>query len=355
MNAQITYRGYIPGDEEGITDLLTLVFPNWRGINSLDVWKWKYLKTPLGSSVYVSLDRDKIVGVIEDMNLRIKIGGSVIIGQYGNDYCVHPDYRGLGIYSRLFDLKEKDSKADFAYYATENQIVSKSGMRRGYRRFPYRFADMIKIKDVKQYLIAHKKYNKIINILGFKIMKAANNLRIIAPSKRSRTSDFSIERVDRFDDRVNTFWGEVENSYKYILEKGSYYLNWRYCAPENKDLIVKLAIEDDAILGYIVMRLRTDDTEVVGSVIDFISLFDRDDVADAMIKDALVFFEDSGANSVYCPVTRGHRHQGILRNNGFINGSMARSNYLYYKFLSDKIQGNVFKDMKPDEVKLNYY
>jgi RimJ/RimL family protein N-acetyltransferase len=161
--------------------------------------------------------------------------------------------------------------------------------------------------------------------------------------------------VDRFDDRVNTFWGEVENSYKYILEKGSYYLNWRYCAPENKDLIVKLAIEDDAILGYIVMRLRTDDTEVVGSVIDFISLFDRDDVADAMIKDALVFFEDSGANSVYCPVTRGHRHQGILRNNGFINGSMARSNYLYYKFLSDKIQGNVFKDMKPDEVKLNYY
>jgi hypothetical protein len=94
----IEYRKYRPGDEAGIVALLKKSFPKWSR-RSVDYWRWKYTSSPLGASVHVAVDGDKIVSVICNLAFYIKVGDQIMMGHYGDDTATDSDYRGRGLYT----------------------------------------------------------------------------------------------------------------------------------------------------------------------------------------------------------------------------------------------------------------
>ena len=101
MSGNFEYREYRPGDEEGIVDLLQKSFTKWRR-RSVDYWKWKYVESPYGKHICAAVDVDRIIGVICDVPVHLKLGNQVIVAHYSDDTATDPDYRGMGVYSNLY-------------------------------------------------------------------------------------------------------------------------------------------------------------------------------------------------------------------------------------------------------------
>ena len=95
----LEFRNYRPGDEEGIVDLLSLVFKEKRG---LDWWRWYYWDNPAGRGlIKLALDRGRIVGHRALVPYQIWNGSDYTIACQATDAATHPDYQGRGIFRRL--------------------------------------------------------------------------------------------------------------------------------------------------------------------------------------------------------------------------------------------------------------
>ena len=168
MSTDFEYRKYNPGDEKGIVDLLKTSFPKWTK-RSVEFWKWKYIDSSKDPSVYVALEERKVIGVISNIPLEIKLGDKIVNAIYSDDTAIDPNYRGRGVYSKL--LKHVRSDLDrygpyFSYWATEKPILTKSLSYSGSYLFPFPISHMIKIKDINKYLKNRNK-DEIKNNIAF--------------------------------------------------------------------------------------------------------------------------------------------------------------------------------------------
>lgn len=355
MSNCFQYRIFQPGDEQGIFDLLKKVFSKWSQ-QTLEYWKWKYLKNPYGVNVYVATDGGRIIGVICDVALRLKLFDSVIGCTYSDDVATDPDYRGQGVYSKLFAFYKRDQVARgnlLALWQTENPIITKVKMDQPYTPLPFPMARMIKIRDVDQYLRSREKHsvgNKII----FSLLKSTNSLSNIAYSD-PKPSNFSIEEVTLFDEGVDVFWDKVKAEYDFIVEKKGAYLNWRYRSAE-PDCMVRVAKLDGDVLGFSAFRATKRGDVLEGSIMDLLALPGRSDVVEGLLGDALVSLDKLGVNSVYCPAVKKSPLRRILAGSDFIDVSRASRSVFYYTAqpphqpAMEKVGG-----VKPSKIYFNLY
>jgi hypothetical protein len=101
-------RPYQAGDEEGIVELLKLTHPHWvKQEKPLTTFKWQFIEDPSRGNVAVALSDGKIICVMLTFTINIKLGKSIILASYGGDVATHPDYRKLGVYSKVTRLMDK--------------------------------------------------------------------------------------------------------------------------------------------------------------------------------------------------------------------------------------------------------
>lgn len=109
MRKDFDIRLYQTGEEEAIIEVLKYSFPDWSKKGSpLDYWKRKTLDTPFGSIAVVVVSNNKIIGNEHEIKLNIKIGDTIVLSQYGDDTSIHPDYRGMGLYAPIADMRERE-------------------------------------------------------------------------------------------------------------------------------------------------------------------------------------------------------------------------------------------------------
>ena len=92
---------------------------------------------------------------------------------------------------------------------------------------------------------------------GFHIVNLLNDVRNFFSYPHSKKKDLQILEISSYDDRIDEFWHEVNDYYRFIIERTKDYLNWRYCDPRGGEYIVKTAEEDGRILGYSVLRINS--------------------------------------------------------------------------------------------------
>jgi GNAT superfamily N-acetyltransferase len=356
LDDDFEYRKYKPGDETGILLLLKKSFPKWRQ-RSLDYWRWKYLDSPFGVRVYVAADGDKIICTFCEILLRLKLGDQIIDSLYGDDTATDQDYRGRGVYTKLYqyfaETRAKEGRT-FNYWATENPIIAKSSTRYGGMIFPFSLCRMIKIKDVDKYL-KNSDRDTLKNKLGFTLLKGSNSLvNLTSPSSKIQNG-LSIDRVYKFDEKIDVLWDRIKTDYNYILEKKQDYLNWRYCTNNSDQYQVRQATHGDEVLGYSALRYSEDGERSEGSIMDLLALTSRPDVAEALIDDALTQFEFLGTNSVHCQTIHGHVYQRLLAKKGFIDVSRASNNLIYYTNDHPDFNPKTFSEYSPQTIYFNFY
>ena len=133
MSTDYIFRSYCSGDEDKISELLSLVFEGWPRIDSEmspnDYWKWKYLENPIHRSyVMVGLDGEKMISCHHVRVQKLKIMDSIILGGTATDFAVHSAYQGQGISVKTSSpnkiMRQKDDIL-FSYFITRNPILIK--------------------------------------------------------------------------------------------------------------------------------------------------------------------------------------------------------------------------------------
>jgi len=329
MSENIAVRSYTPGDEEEIVELLITVFNGWPQFDlgseqsSLTYWDWKYQKNPFKKNLIVIAEcDDKIVGCFHAIPLKINIGDHVYQACTGTDLAVHPNYRRLGIYNKMYNYQNKILRKEsivFRYGVTNNPILIERGKRLGFMRLPYKQHVFTKIKDLK----LHQKHTRKIPLIkkyGYYVLNIVNKINMKLISRDYDINRFNIIKTKQFDDSIEMFWNRIMPYYNFIIKRDKPYLNWRYCDPLNSQYKVLKAEENGHLCGYCVFCInRIDKNYPVGFILDLLTLPENIDVAYALIEEVARYFEDNEVNVINWQILGNHPHGRVALNFDFLN------------------------------------
>jgi GNAT superfamily N-acetyltransferase len=337
LSDNITVRPYREGDEVEIVELLELAFDGWPNFDlpctSLEHWQWKYKDNPQDKRIITLAELDdKIVACHHQLLDKMKIGSQLLLCSTGVDVAVHPDHRKKGIRRLVrgnYDAKKKMGvKLRFNIipypYALQFQQREQSPS------LPYRTILHTRFRDINLFLLNEKPKYHLLKKYGFHISKIANKLRLLfskSQRKTSRTEDFDIKTIKRFDDRINVFWNKVKDHYDFIIERNKDYLNWRYCDPRGGEYIVMVEENDDEILGYIVLRIKrekgsNEELNSKGYIIDLLASSDRFDVVDNLLNTAIQYFDEKEVNIVQAFSIKNHPFETMFRKHDLIDSKV---------------------------------
>lgn len=360
MDPVYSIRPFQSEDEEKIVSLLTLTFKGWPHFDlpcsPLDHWKWKFMSGV--NTIIVAESDGRIIGCDHGLFTNIKIGNNVVKCRQGVDAAVHTDFRYMGVYSKLDKLKtEKGYEANIGivYYATNNPIVVKVDQKSGSKPFPQPIPILIRVNDVDLFVKDTAiKDNQKKHFLRYLVhtAKMYNKFERLAVRPVKENSRISVTNLDQFDERVDFLWNVVKEDYFFIKERTSGYLNWRYRDPRGGVYTVKQAVQDDEVLGYIVLRIKSYEGRREGFIVDILTLQDRYDCFEALIGEGLRFFDEAGVNAVYyCGVLR-HPYVKFLRRFGFLNS--RRYVNVYYGIRAAGEDFSQFEAASPGRLLFHY-
>jgi len=360
--AEYQARLFKVGDEEQIVDLLETAFDGWPRFDipcsPLEHWRWKYLDNPIDPVlVFVAEKGGEIVGSSHLMPCLVNIGGYTVLGSNGADVCTHPEHRRKGVYSKILDFQEPivlENDVLFWFGIDTNPILIKKNLQDGSDEVvPHRAALYVKIKDVDRHLRVTSQKYPFIKKIGYRVFEKMNRLGF-NNSLTSNNTSFEIKITNHFEEEADILFEEFRGFFGYIIERNSEYLNWRYCDPRGGDYRIWSAFDEKRLLGFVVSRINRHDINYpTGHILDLIFKTSRLDVADALLKIALLDLDEKGVNVVYYLGITDNPLDTIVRRNGFVN-SRERILWEYWGHSLMADYANVLKKLPSERVYFTY-
>jgi hypothetical protein len=340
LSKEYEIRPYNSGDEVGIAELLVIAYNVWPphfdlDCTPLDHWLWKYRLNPQPHKlVTVAVDEGRIIGVQNGSYTRTKIGEKIVLLSRGQDSATHPEFRRRGIIKKLTELREilrKEEGISFSLAAPG--ILTRSYIGRIWTETPFKVIPHVRINNLDKHIKNSEVKDAFRKKIGYYLLKFLYYLR--KPFMRSvKFAEYEVKEIEEFDDRINVFWDSIKDHYCFIVERTRDYLNWRYCDPAGGNFVTRIVEDGDKILGYCVLRINKIKKKYpVGFIVDIISLPNRLDVIELLMKDALDYFDRNNVNAVKCWVLEGHPYEKIVKRQGFFYSRIIRP--LFYHILSD--------------------
>jgi len=357
MDNNLIFQLFESGDENDLIKLLELSFRGWPkfdlNCSSLDYWRWKHLDNPVEPSIVVLAKKDgQIIGCNHGIPLKLKIFSDLYMCSQGADDSVSPNFRGMGISKELQNIRldlEKKKFWTLNYGVIGDPILIKSYKKR-YDYLPIKISRLIKVMDVGLYLDKMNPKYKIFKKYGYYMLNYLNKIK--TPNRISSIkSNVDIFEIDSFDDSYDVFWNNIKNNYSFILEKTKEYLNWRYCDVRSGSYLIKKAILNGKLLGFIVLRINKYNKEYLeGYIVDLITLPNYYEVGFQLVQEALKFFNENNVNIITAYFVKNSKYEEILTSSGFIK--YQNKMHIFYQLLNKDI--NIDKLINEDPNKLQF-
>jgi GNAT superfamily N-acetyltransferase len=329
---EIKIRGYIPGDEKKIIELLSLVFNGWPpydiDCSQLDHWNWKFNNEMSKKTMAIAEDNNQIVGTFLIWSYNLKISDSIYNTSNGVDVAVHPNYRRFGLFNKTRDfagdLRIKNNLKIHLGMSYNPIIIQKYDRNskenpKLWPKFPFIVNHLIKIKNLNEYLKKNPVEDGFIKKAGYNALSSASKLESMLFIKPRLKSKFKLRQISLFDSSINDFWDSIKDSYDFILERKKEFLNWRYFGSGAGHYRVIQAEENGQVFGYSVLRInRIKPDNPNGFIVDLLATPGKLDIVDALIEEAVRYFEDLGINTIYSMVFKNHPYSRIYRKYGFV-------------------------------------
>ena len=290
-------RFYQAGDDEGLLELLTEAFDPWPKreltVPALDHLRWKLASHPYATKLHIVGEVDgRVVGWQGCWLQRVRVDGQLLLAKQGLDYCVHPQYRRLGIRTKVRRLSMTTPRRNFQVtfgLLSGHAANQRLGRRDGYQgeRLPANRTESL----VRQ-----------------------GGAGPPSPGEAQR-GDWTLRRVPEFDERSDVFWEAASKPYRFILERRRAYLNWRYADPRAGAFQITIAEQDSDLLGYIVTTV----SHRRGYIADVLALPGRVDVAGALVGHAVSELAAGGSEAIECWSPVHHPYRDVLSANGFLH------------------------------------
>jgi GNAT superfamily N-acetyltransferase len=319
----VCVRAYTPGDEKSAVELISAVFPSEFTTFTVDWWTWKYKTNPNGfwgdkGDVWVAESDDKIVGYYAIIPYKIKYHQKTIIAAQSVDTATHPNYRGLGIFTRLAKKVYESAGKRYPFiFGFPSEMAHQGFIKLGWKDLcPVSWHEKILNYD---HAIEKTIGGDVHQKLGKPILKAyvafAKTSSYISKVNTIGES-VKVETVTEFDNDIDSFWEKTQNDFSVIVERDKSYLNWRFSRNfGNYTILVARKINNSEIVGYMVLRKRKDTFDIV----DLVTSRKQTRAAQILIQNALVEAKTEEADSINCWTPKWHENATLLKKAGFIS------------------------------------
>jgi predicted N-acetyltransferase YhbS len=314
-------RAYRDGDQEGIYELLKIVYPNeqYDYDKWLRQWHWMYRENPVGDGyIWVADDNGRIVGHSAAIPIMMKIGGSLIRGRLASNAMTHPDYRRQGMYRILtkhkidelvenglriaydFGGKSPTYPIDAKYFEAFSVCTTRALVK------PYNWRNTLQAKFTNPLLVT-------LGAIGGNLMQNV----FYRAKKTPAAQGLSIVNTTQFDSRINDLWSRVFDQYQIIVVRNQDYLNWRYVSIPDITYTILVAENAGEICGYIVFRSVAKGELKIGVIFDFIT--ESVTAGQCLVAKAVACLKQEKVDLVACSTVLNSSYLKSYRRNGFIS------------------------------------
>ena len=311
-------RKYKDGDEQGILELLKLVF---KRDFSKEWWNWKYKANPAGfwgeeGDIWVAESRGQIVSHYAVIPEKIKFGSETITVAQSVDTATHPDFRGKRLFPTLAEKVYSECQDRYRFiYGFPSEMAFKGFLRLGWKDF--RIVEFFKFLNYDRSLRNFSSNTFVIWFVKL-YLKLLRTLNYLSPSvlfKKHGGSPLEIQKVDQFPDEMDKFWKMARAENEIVIERTTTFLNWRFSKYfGNYQIFIGRSIQDGTIVGYLVLRKEKN----VLDIADLYALLGEEKLVLNFADMAIKIAKKEGLDMVYCCIPLWHRYVPILSKRGFI-------------------------------------
>lgn len=286
-------------------------------IGGFKKWHWQYSDNPACAHTdlpaWLAVSGGEIAGHLGAIPVKLKITSRLIDAAWMVDFVTLPQHRRKGI-GRLL-VREAGRHYETLMTAGQTDASFNLFIKMGWK-YLGDIPNYIRILDMSS-LAKEKNKNSPALLFLFTaldpIIKIFNHFR-----KPKNHKDIEVGKTDAFGEEGDRFWKKIADSYKVIIPRDGSYINWKYAAQPGMDYVMLRAVRDNAVCGYVIIRVITNKTaKPTGLIADMIVRHDDADAIDALLSAALKYFEDEGCSMVRCYAS--HRSiKKALTKGGFI-------------------------------------
>lgn len=296
----IILRDFKLGDEKNILELFKESF-NKSMDNSF--WKWRYQNNILNKiMIKLAIDEEKLAAHYAVSPTQIYIDGKRYNSAISMTTMTHPNYRGLGLFTKLANELYESHKEDLdVIYGVPNDNSLKGFIK--YMNFQH-------IKDIPV-------------------------MRIDLTKVESQTVS-QCKEIKRFNSEFDTLFNKIKYKYKVILSRDSKYLNWRFCEnPINQYKIITYQ-NNGELMGYAVSKVFTNGDLSVGDIVDIVAI--NTEGFQYLIKSVCSSFFEKGITSANIWMNN-NEYIEVLEKIGFTQTNES------FHFIVRAINNEVYKDI----------
>ncbi|MBN2208069.1 MAG: hypothetical protein JW759_02065 [Candidatus Coatesbacteria bacterium] len=260
-------------------------------------WEWKYATSPAGKSLNLLMFKEgRVAGHWAYSPVRYKLGHEEQIGYICTDIAVDRKVFGrkeaalrlLRLGKSGYHLIDANGGVLGSGYPNTNSLFL------GVKRLGW--GPLLSVTNLACFLrlepfLRTKFSNRLLVRLVGWVWRAVVSVGIWArlidlwPSWGRR-----VHRAHAFDDRATLLWENVSATMGNAVVRDKEYLNWRYCSPLRSVYDVFIAERKGELIGYIVLRIKTNEKGVKEALIaDLIAKDHNPFIASRLIISALRF------------------------------------------------------------------
>ncbi|MBE6059798.1 MAG: GNAT family N-acetyltransferase [Clostridium sulfidigenes] len=232
----LTHKDYKCGDEN---EILMLFQKSFNRIMDISFWKWRYKENILNKyMIRIAKDGDNVVAHYAVSPTELFINGKLFNSAISMTTMTHPNYRGLGLFTKLASelLESHSEDLDVIYGVPNNNSI-----------------------------------NGFVNHLDFKHISDIIVMEIDLRKTTFKLANQCLE-IKKFDFRFDELLDKIKYKYTVMLSRCSKYLNWRFCNnPVNKYTILTYQSNGE-LLGYAVIKVFVNESVLVGDIVDIIAV-----------------------------------------------------------------------------------
>lgn len=226
-------KSYMNGNENSIISLFQKAFNRQL---SYDYWIWRYLKNPNTDTNLINLawDNNKVVAHYAVSPVKIYVGGKRYNAALSMTTMTDPDYQGRGLFTKLaMELYNNNNNTLDIIFGVPNDNSLMGFTQK----------------------------------LNFKLIKEIPMLKTNIVDRKYKDNIKCVE-VYEFDESFDDFFTTITKKYSIIMSRDSKYLTWRFLSNPENDYKIFAYIEEDKVLGYIVVKVYNGGESPTGDIVD---------------------------------------------------------------------------------------
>lgn len=309
--------------------------PGWYAlpVPERDHFEWKYRDAPYRSVVTIIEDGDRLIGFNGQLQRHWLAGGVRSIGCDYVESATLPEYQGRGLYGRRLDVaKRYGTVGEFDLVFGSHPATQHDSKKRGDGWLGATLDNLVRPLDVGKYVRRARPDRPTTSQTRIAIERGRRRLprpliarrlawrlrmlrqRLAYRALRFPRGSWSVRTVAEFDERITAFFEAAASAFDLIQVRDREFLNWRYADRRAGPFTIRIAEDGDTILGYVVVRALATGADLA----DLLVLPGRDDVAYALVRDALDVARAAGAPAMRSWMVERHPYHRLLLHHGFI-------------------------------------